>query len=184
VIHYREQRKPTNTGLLATECLTNSALVVRGSNAQRECSLSLDPGATTLILFPDEHARPLTDFVTNQPITLVVPDGNWRQASKVRTRIPQLAGATLVGLPEGPPSAYRLRHEAQVGGLATLEAIARALGVLDGAAIQDALERVLRIMVERTLWARGALRDDELTDGLPVGAVRHDPLSGTERTPA
>lgn len=184
VIHYREQRKPTNTGLLATECLTNCTLVVRGHHAQRECSLGLDPTATTLVLFPDEHARPLTDFVARQPITLVVPDGNWRQASKARTRIPELADAPLVSLPEGPPSSYGLRHEPQAGGLATLEAIARAFGILEGAAVQAELERVLQIMVERTLWARGALRDHELIHGLPVGAVRHDPWSGTERPPA
>lgn len=85
-----------------------------------------------------------------------------------------------MSLPVGPPSIYRLRQETQAGGLATLEAIARALGILEGASIQRELERVLRIMVERTLWARGALRDDELMHGLPVGAVRHDPLSGTE----
>lgn len=184
VIHYREQRKPTNTGSLAAECLTNSTVLVRGHSAQRECSLDLDPTATTLVLFPHEHAQPLTDFAAKQPITLVVPDGNWRQASKVRTRIPELTNAPLVSLPVGPPSNYALRHESQAGGLATLEAIARAFGILEGAAVQAQLERVLRIMVERTLWARGALRDHELSYGLPVGAVRHDPLSGTERPPA
>lgn len=175
VIHYREQRKPTNTGLLATQCLTNSHCVVRGQRDQPECSLGLDPRRTTLILYPSARARLLTEFEASQPITLVVPDGNWRQASKVGTRVAELADAPHVKLPEGPPTAYGLRHEPVFGGLATMEAIARAMGILEGEAIQTALERVFRILVERTLWARGTLDPRDLTHPLPANTLRHVP---------
>jgi DTW domain-containing protein YfiP len=91
--------------------------------------------------------------------------------------MPALADVPMVTLPAGPPSVYRLRHEEHIGGLATMEAIARALGILDGHAVQVALERVFRIMIERTLWARGEIDAADVVDGLPEGALRHDPFS-------
>ncbi|HVV81986.1 MAG TPA: hypothetical protein VHE35_02860, partial [Kofleriaceae bacterium] len=75
-------------------------------------------------------------------------------------------------LPEAPAPRLRLRHEQRAGGLATGDAIARALGILDGAPVQAALERVLRAMVERTLWSRGTLDARDVTDGLPAGVSR------------
>ena len=76
------------------------------------------------------------------------------------------------------PSIYRLRSEAHAHGLATIEAIARALAVLEGPEIEAALELPFRAMVERTLWARGDLEAESVTGGIPEGAVRHDPESG------
>ena len=73
---------------------------------------------------------------------------------------------------------YRLRSESHPAGLATIEAIARAMGILEGPHVQEALERVFRAMVERTLWVRGSLAAEEVTGGIPEGATRHDPRSG------
>jgi DTW domain-containing protein len=180
VVHRREERKPTNTGRLATECLANSEIFVRGHADGSDRGFVLDPTRQPLLLFPDESAIRLTEFLSlARPLTLIVPDGNWRQASKVRKRLPGLGDVPIVALPQGPTSTYRLRHESRDGGLATIEAIARAFGVLEGASVQQALERVFRIMVERTLWARGSL---DSIEGLEVGTLRHDPLSGAART--
>jgi DTW domain-containing protein YfiP len=135
-------------------------------------------GTQPLLLFPYEgEAEPLRPF--DRPVTLFVPDGNWRQAFKVRARVPGLSQVPCVTLPPGPPSIYRLRSEAHAEGLATIEAIARAMGILEGVHVQDALEHVFKAMVERTLWARGLIATHEVTGGIPEGATRHDPRSGT-----
>lgn len=179
VIHHREARKPTNTGQLAAECLTNSRVIFRGLPDSAECGLCIEPGHQPLLLFPCETARPLSDYIgCSRPLTLIVPDGTWRQASKVRNRLPGLADVPLVTLPSGPPSQYRLRSESHEGGLATMEAIARAFGILESAAIRGELERVFRVMCERALWARGAIDASAVADGLPALARRHDPRSG------
>ena len=76
------------------------------------------------------------------------------------------------------PTTYRLRAEPRSGGLATLEAIAQAFGILEGdrgAPIEAALLAVFRVMVDRTLWLRGALRDAEVTGGVPAAAIARDP---------
>jgi DTW domain-containing protein YfiP len=181
VIHRYEERKPTNTGLLGAHCLVNSEVVVRGHEAQPSSPLALPPDSQPVLLFPDPDAVPIARFAdTAQPVALIVPDGTWRQASKVRARVPGLRDVPCVRLPRGARSIYRLRVDAHEEGLATVEAIARAFGVLEGArggAVQEQLEWVFRAMVERTLWARGSVETEAVTGGIPAGAMRHDPRS-------
>jgi hypothetical protein len=65
--------------------------------------------------------------------------------------------------------AYRPRTEVRAGGPATFEAIARALEILEGdagAAIEEELLRVFRVMVERTIWLRGVTPDCDITRAL------------------
>jgi DTW domain-containing protein len=175
IMHRYEARKPTNTGRLATECLVNSELLVRGHIDMP--SAAPDFGMTQpLLLFPDSDATPLrAASLDGRPVTLIVPDGTWRQAARVRARVPGMSNVPCVQLPDGPESRYALRAESHAGGLATLEAIARAFGILEGAHVQAALERVFIAMVERTRWARGDITAAQASSGIPAGAVRHDP---------
>ncbi len=188
LIHSMEVVKPTNTGQLAAMCLANSEVVRHGARPTHEAGEATDapqplitwqPGVQPLLLFPREDATPLADWVGHaRPITLVVPDGTWRQAYKMRKRVAQIADIPCVSLPDGgAETVYRLRSENLPGGLATMEAIARAMGVLEGPAVEDALMWVFRIMVERTLWTRGELAAKDVTDGIPAWALNHDPRS-------
>lgn len=178
-MHYYEDRKSTNTGRLASRCLVNSEIVVRGREASASAGFRPEPGTRPLLLFPHEGARPISDFIgSEQPLTLVVPDGTWRQAFKTRNRVPGLSELECAALPRGEPSRYRLRFEPNDVGLSTLEAIARALGVLEGPHVQKAMEQVFETVVERILWSRGTLSSAELRDGVPEGVKRHDPRSG------
>lgn len=179
VIHRIEARKPSNTGRLAAECLTNCQVLVRGHASTPSAPLAPDPASQSLLLFPHDDAVPLERFFASSlPVTLIVPDGTWRQASKVRQRVPGFRDVPCVSLPPDEPSIYRLRAEAHDHGLATAEAIARALGILEGPHVRRALEHVFRAMVERTLWSRGEIATEDVTGGVPEGAMRHDPRSG------
>ena len=179
VMHRYEDRKPTNTGRLATLCLPNSEVIVRGQQGEPSAPIVLPADSQPVLLFPAEDAIPLEPFArSTRPVALVVPDGTWRQASKARMRVPGLRDVPCVSLPPGVASRYHLRFDAHEHGLATVEAIARALGVLEGERgpeVKQALEQIFRTMVERTLWARGALDRGAVTGGIPEGAMRHDP---------
>ncbi|MBX3228024.1 MAG: DTW domain-containing protein [Labilithrix sp.] len=179
VMHKAELRKPTNTGHIATLALTNSATVVRGREGEPEDEVTWPEGTEPVLLFPHEGAEPLT--ARDRPVTLIVPDGNWRQASKVRARVPGLRDVRCATLPLGPPTEYRLRLETHPAGLATIEAIARAFGILEGPEVQAALEGIFRTMVERTLWIRGSIPTDAVKGGIPEGVDKHDPRSGREK---
>jgi DTW domain-containing protein YfiP len=87
-----------------------------------------------------------------------------------------LAELRCVSLPEAAAPVDRLRSSPGPGRLATLEAVAVALGILEGPAVGAALMRVYRIMTERTLWTNGRLAADQVTGGIPPGARSHDPL--------
>lgn len=158
VMHQREASKTTATGPLALRALSHAELHLHGV---RDKPLDLTElhkrGRRVLLLFPSSDARPLTTELLaedSRPVTLVVPDGSWRQASRAARRIVGLAQAERVVLVSGPPSAYRLRQEPKEGGLATFEAIARALGVIESSAVQQQLEALFARMVEGTLSTR------------------------------
>jgi len=71
----------------------------------------------------------------------------------------------------------RMRTASAPGRLATLEAVAHALGILEGPEVESALLRVYRIMTERTLWSNGRVATADVTGGIPAGVQSHDPLS-------
>jgi hypothetical protein len=56
--------------------------------------------------------------------------------------------------------------------LSTLEAVAGALGVIEGPAVEAELARLFAAVVERTLWSRGSLPIERCTTGIPEAAVR------------
>lgn len=162
VLHRQEFHKTTNTGIVATRCLNDSLVVVHGGSGRRDAPTLRPPlQGKAVLLFPAANAQVLTpDFARDQPITLVVPDGTWRQAVRMARRIDWMAELPRVTLPESNQrTAYHLRGSERAGGLATMEAIARALGVLEGDEVQRELERVFGLLVERTLYARGTWRN-------------------------
>jgi DTW domain-containing protein len=152
VVHYREARKPTNTGLLAARALANSRVGIVGDRDRPLALPIVESGKRGALLFPADDAVPIEDVEID---TLVVPDGNWRQAGKFRARVPGLAELPCVRLPDVPHTRYRLRAEPREGGLATIEAIAYAFRVLEGDDVADQLLAIFDAMVETTLRARG-----------------------------
>lgn len=162
VMHCRELKKPTATGPMALSILENSELYVHGVKEQPlDLSSLTAKDRRLLVLFPDAGAVPLDHFdrtVDRRPITLVVPDGNWRQASRVPRRVPGLEAAEIVTLPLGVPTAWGIRRETKQGGLATFEAIARALGWLESAAVTQSMEAYFDRVVETTFKMRGVKR--------------------------
>jgi DTW domain-containing protein YfiP len=178
-MHCFEDVKPTNTGRLAAQCLVRSEVRMRGVAGQREAEYAFEPDTRALLLFPHQDAVQLDALPPDpRPITLIVPDGNWRQAAKMRARAPGLSRVQAVRLPAGPPSRYELRAAPNECGLATLEAIARAYGILEGPEVQRALEEVFLAMVQRTLWFRGVLTASAVKSGIPEGAERRNGRHG------
>ena len=159
VMHHREWGRPTATGPLALAVLPNSELRIQGDREQVLDFRDLDTaGRQTLLLYPGDEAEVLDRNLLRadpRPVNLVVPDGNWRQASRMGRRLPGLEHATMVRLPEGEKTAWGIRKETHPEGLATFEAIARALGIIESTDVQQSMEDLFRLMVARTIAARG-----------------------------
>ena len=163
VMHRREVNKPSNTGGLALQLFPNSSRYVRGlTEGPADLGDLETPDRRTWLLFPSEHTEVLThEMVTEdaRPITLVVPDGTWAQTRRAVRREPVLSRARHVCPPSGAPTRYRLRREHVLGGLATAEAMARALGIIEGAPAQRALEQLFDAHVTRALAERSNRRE-------------------------
>lgn len=162
VMHHTETRRTSNTGRLAARVL-GAPILLRGLDhddprKRGPTPDSLSPGARRLVLFPAPTARVLspTDALDG-PLTLVVPDGSWRQASRTLHRDEAVIGAEPVTLPPGPRSRYKLRRRPAEHSLCTYEAIARALAILDRPDIEPEMMRALDLFVARTLVLRGGI---------------------------
>lgn len=162
VLHQRDAWKSSNTGRLALRCLPNSVVVAQGRlppGAAEGQQLVTGPpypwqGSDGLyvLLFPDAEARPIEEW-RGRAVTLVVLDGTWAQAARARRRFPGLLDLPAAVVPPGA-QLHKLRHDPRPGRLGTMEALARALGALEGAQVQAPLERILGLVVKRVLSTR------------------------------
>ena len=159
IIHAKELKRTTNTGRLALKSLINSEMRIRG-NVRETLDLTdlLGPQYRTLLFYPSDDARELTPELVQEspsPIQLIVPDGNWRQASKVHYRHHELKDITRVKITTPNQNRYHMRTENTEYGMATLEAIAYALGIIEGIEVQKTLLAFYQKKLEGTLLGRG-----------------------------
>jgi DTW domain-containing protein len=165
VMHHGEVHRPSNTGRLALASLVNSELVVHGGRGEAPPGQLWRDDTEPLLLFPRAGAIPIERWRAEHPgaATLIVPDGTWSQANRMQKRLACLRDVPAVSLTDGAPSIYRLRASAGEHRVCTIEAIARALGVLEDLETQTELERLCRVMVERTLKMRGRVAANDPT---------------------
>lgn len=186
-LHRREVHKPTNTARMVPIALSNSEVRVVGREYERERYANLTPpGGRALLLFPSADSVELTrenarELSFSSPLTLVVPDGNWRQARKIALHEEALENVPRVHLPAGPPSGLALRTNPDPARISTFEAIARAVGILEGEAAQRALEHVLALKVERTRWTRKRPKKAEIEASALRPARTEDDDDASER---
>jgi DTW domain-containing protein YfiP len=162
VVHVNELKRSSNTGRLALRALVNSEMRVRGETREPlDLSDLLTDRYRTFLFYPSADAVELDHDLVAQdgkPIQLIVPDGSWRQASKVRHRHPELKNVPKVKIGAPNLSKFRLRAQHKPEGMATLQAIAHALGVIEGDLVKAELMKLYDAKVEQTLRARGLLR--------------------------
>lgn len=172
VIHQSDATRTTNTGKLIPVALSNSEVLVRGvKDARLDITRAIQPDYHNLVLFPSEDSELLTpEYLAkiDQPINLIVPDGSWNQAAKMMKREKQLKDIPRIHLDITKPSRYRLRTAAYPHWISTFEAIARTLGVMEGAEVQTQMEYLFEITVERLLFLRGEMKQSDVTGGVTL----------------
>ncbi len=170
VIHYADIDRTTNTGKWAPLVLANSEILIRG---RRELPLDMNqavkPDYHNVLLYPSADSQELTPAYLaglTKPVNLIVPDGNWNQAGKMVKREPQMVALPHVHLQIDKPTRYRLRTAAHEHWISTFEAIARALGIVEGPALQQRLEYFFDVAVERVLFLKGRIKSQDVTGGM------------------
>lgn len=160
IIHRKELKRTTNTGRLALQALVNSTVRIRGEHQAQALDLTdlLSNDYRSVLFFPSADAQELSAEFLNQsplPVQLIVPDGNWRQASKVGIRHPELAHLERVKIGAPNQGTNHLRAEHFAEGMSTLQAIAMAITVIEGEAAGNELLNVYQAKLRNTLIGRG-----------------------------
>ncbi len=162
LIHTTETGRSTNSGQIAASCLINSRVEVFGKDGWfLDSSRFKEENKTSVILFP-EGGKVLSDNylkTVDGKINLIVPDGNWKQARKMYRKVMNQSEFPTVRLPDGVLTSYHLRKEPRVkDGLATFEAIAMAIGCIEGQEKCNELLAVFDHFVDLHLENRGKKR--------------------------
>ncbi len=161
IVHVNELKRSSNTGRLALRALVNSEMRVRGKTREPlDLSDLLTHRYRTFLFYPSADAVELDNELVAQdrmPIQLIVPDGTWRQASKVHSRHHELKDVPRVKISTPNLSKFHLRAQHRPEGMATLQAIAHALGVIEGDLVKAQLMKLYDAKLERTLIGRGLL---------------------------
>jgi DTW domain-containing protein YfiP len=140
VRHHLERHRSSNSGRLAHLALANSALV----EYPDEPLPALD-GAH--LVFP--IGEPAVAPPAPPPAQLVVLDATWSQARRMYRKLDALRGLPALHLPPAAMPTARLRAAPAPGRVSTIEAIARALRLVEGDPVAAPLERLFAIAVER-----------------------------------
>ncbi len=144
VRHVAERHRSSNSGRLAHLALPNSELVEHALKDEPiDPALLGQPG--TWLLFPE--GEPRTTAPSSPPERLIILDATWPQARRMRQRLGGLRGLPVLRLPDQPALAERMRESPGHGLVSTIEAIARALRLLEGDAPAAALERLFDVAV-------------------------------------
>lgn len=144
VRHHLEQHRSSNSGRLAHLALPNSELVNHGGIAG---PARLPPLDGAWLLYP--QGEPTTSVPVPPPKQLIVLDATWSQARRMYRKLDALRGLPILHLPDEPMPAARMRESPGPGRVSTIEAIARALRMLEGNAIATPLEALFALAVDR-----------------------------------
>ncbi|MDQ3366911.1 MAG: DTW domain-containing protein [Myxococcota bacterium] len=146
VRHHLEQWRSSNSGRLAHFALPNSEIVDHGGS---DGPAQLPPLDGAWLLYPEgqvTHEAP-----PDPPRQLIVLDATWSQARRMYRKLGALRGLPILRLPEQPMPVARLRESPAPGRVSTIEAIARALRLLEGDAAAEPLETLFGVAVARAV---------------------------------
>lgn len=132
--HPREHDVPINTARIARLCLPNSEIRVGidfANDAVVNAAIA-DTERPAVLLFPSADAKDIRTEPPAHDVTLVVVDGTWWQAEKLLKSNPQIRALPCYSLAPSQASRYRIRREPAEHCVATIEALAEVLGVLEG----------------------------------------------------
>jgi DTW domain-containing protein YfiP len=139
VRHAAERWRVSNTGRLAALAMASCRLVDHALEGQPLEPADLAQGGDTWLLYPEGPEAPPSG-PSPPPSILLVLDGTWAQARRMRQRLAWLRRLPVLRLPALPAGVPRLRRPPDPSAMSTLEAIARAVALLEGPAIAAPLE--------------------------------------------
>ncbi|MFK7828049.1 MAG: DTW domain-containing protein [Oligoflexales bacterium] len=162
VVNRKESFKITNTAKLANRILRNSELHIYGKEHKPFDFDRLSKAREkSFLLFPFEGSKILCkSMLSDCNAQLIVPDGNWKQARKIARKIIMNLDVEPVRLSKGMPSEYLIRFHPDPEKVATIEAVNRALSILEPKLPLEHLMGPFRLMRDGLLGKCGKLQKE------------------------
>lgn len=130
--HVRERRHPLGTARIARLALEQCQYLVGWYEPPLEPPPAPAVPERTALLYPSRTSTDITTLAAeDRPEHLIVLDGTWRNVRALYRAHEWLHELPQVHLPVSSPSRYRIRKAPRPGNLSTIEAIARALQILE-----------------------------------------------------
>jgi DTW domain-containing protein len=155
--HIYEAERPSNTGRLVALAMPNARMIPCGGGTRighppiDNVFLSL-PG--TCLLWPDGVGKHPKEWETSPPAQIVIIDATWQQARRLYSTTPALRLLPRMVLPAPLRCRERLRKQHRSEGMSTIEAVAAAVAILEGADVAKPLEELYNELVRRTAFLR------------------------------
>lgn len=112
--------------------LDRAEIVVDYDRSLRDARRPLGLPEGAVLLYPGPDARDLATLApAERPNALVVIDGTWHQARTLYRELPALQALPKVSFDASRPSRYRIRKQPRMECVSTLEAVVRALELLE-----------------------------------------------------
>lgn len=154
--HPDESKHPMNTARLAVLGLEQAELWV-GEQFPTLSDLIATVDVACLLFPALEHCvvQPLTALPVELSSLLIVPDGTWRNVRSLLRHNPILTTLPHLSLPIGEASQYRIRKARETAAVATIEAIVRALSVLEPDQNFTPVLAPFKVLIEQQIQAMG-----------------------------
>lgn len=156
-----------------------------------------DGGTGIASVTPDDAPQPLAPVSSLEalrrpscaaeapPFALIVLDGTWAQCARMSRKTPALRRMPTFSVPPGPPSHWGVREETDEARLSTLEAIIRAMALLEGPSPARVMQHHFDRVAARMLYMKGKLRSIAVPDTWVEEAdASFGPLPRTEDGPS
>lgn len=155
--HPRERFHAIGTARIAQLGLEKARIVVPRDCFTRSLEQRFDVAPGTGLLFPRPGARLLEDLDEHErPSGLIVLDGTWSQARGLYRENEWLGDLPHYALQPPAPTRYRIRKAPRAEYISTLEAIVRALEILEPETTGlQALLGVFDTMIDRQIVHQG-----------------------------
>jgi DTW domain-containing protein len=153
IMHHSEYHLTSNTGRLARNTLPNCQIILRGLKGQTiDWSKVIRAEEKTYLLFPSENSIEASrENISAEPskgIHIIVPDGSWKQASKVYKRETSLKSIQCIKLLEkNYRSHYHLRKSPKENYLCTYEAMSKVVEEIESKELSYLMKKNLEKLV-------------------------------------
>ncbi len=161
LIHRHEHRKPSSTGRLIARAIPESTIHVY-QRAHGDVPASgfqiekLEPGSACWILHPDGDPLPHAASASQQPTSILLLDGTWKQAHEMLRSVETVG--RCIRLSDDvmhEPSRYWLRDQPGPSQLCTAEALMAVLNAVGDTEASRLLRLHFELHVYATLLSRG-----------------------------